>query len=90
MPRVPPHDNEWPEIMKGTNNGLYIVLVGLGWWAQGAHFAKLDMKVWDEATADVSWVIDQMKHAVQHNRKRSRVDDKLSSDDTDSRPNSKR
>lgn len=61
MPRLAPVDAAWPEAMKGSNNGFYIVLVALGWWAQGAKFAGQDMKAWDQATADVTWVLDQLK-----------------------------
>lgn len=90
MPRKSPPNNEWCEIMKGTNNGLYIVLIGLGWWAQGAQFAKLDMKAWNDASADVIWAINEMKHTAQDVRKRSHNNDEQNDSETNSQPNSKR
>lgn len=91
MPRLAPVDAAWPEAMKGSNNGFYIVLVALGWWAQGAKFAGQDMKAWDQATADVTWVLDQLKLVAESTRKRSRSngEDEIASH-TSSRPNSKR
>lgn len=92
MPRQLPADGEWAEIMKGSNNGFFVVLVALGWWAQGLLFANEDMKGWVQATADVLWVVDQMK-GIAETRKRSRDDGDASETEsitTSSRPPSKR
>lgn len=88
MPRKLPEDAKWPEAMKGTNNGVYIVLVALGWWGQGAKFANIDMKGWDQAVADVTWVVEEMKLVAEETRKRAREDGNDEIDD--SRPKSKR
>lgn len=71
MPRKPPDDGNWPEVMKGTNNGFYMLLVALGWWAQSLQYAGLDMKAWVQATADVLWAVDQIKSVAEETRKRS-------------------
>lgn len=94
MPRVAPDDGEWPEVLKGSNNGFFMVVIALGWWAQGVKFAELDMNAWDQATADATWVVDQMKLVAVDSRKRTRddVDDGIDSENlsSTSRPDSKR
>lgn len=75
MPRQIPDDGQWLEAMKGTNNGLYMVLVALGWWAQGVQFAGQDMKAWVQATADVIWVVEQMQAVAEETQKRARDDE---------------
>ena len=36
---------DWLEVMKGLNNGFYMVLVVLGWWGRGIKLAKGDVKL---------------------------------------------
>lgn len=91
MPRELPEDGDWSSLMKGSNNGFFMILVALGWWAQGAQFAGRDIKAWVYASADVMWVLDQVR-MVAETRKRARDDDDVMTESTtaSSRPVSKR
>jgi hypothetical protein len=46
---------DWGDLPNGGKDGLFVVLVSLGWWVLARDPSK-DSKV-DEAIADVAWVI---------------------------------
>ena len=74
MLRQPPNDGEWHEALKGTNNGLYVVLVALGWWVLGARLDDRNMEAWNHAASDVIWAIGQMKLVGEETQKRPHED----------------
>ena len=49
---------DWGDLPSGGKDGLFLVLVSLGWWVH-ARAPSEDSKV-DEAIADVTWVIDNI------------------------------
>lgn len=85
MSRDVPDGTDWSEVMKGGNNGLFIVVISLGWWAKALQFAARDMGDWDKAIGDVGWVIDHIK-CCQLQRKHDRDEE----DSTGDGPETKR
>ena len=49
---------DWSVLSGGGKNGLFLVVVSLGWWIHKRDPSK-DSKV-DDAIADVAWVIDNL------------------------------
>ena len=49
---------DWGGLADGGKDGLYVVMVSLGWWIH-AHDSSKDSKI-DEAIEDVTWVIDSL------------------------------
>jgi hypothetical protein len=64
-------DEGWGELMKGSINGFFTVVMSLAWWWQGVKSAP-QRKVWFEAVDDVRWVQDQMIMKLHGARKRGR------------------
>ena len=74
-------DEGWGELMKGSINGFFTVVVSLAWWWQGVKSAP-QRKVWFEMVDDVLWVQDQMIVKLRGVRKRGR-DKKTTDGDED-------
>jgi len=49
---------DWGDLPNGGKDGLFLVVVSLGWWIH-ARDATKDSKV-DDAIVDVTWVLDNL------------------------------
>ena len=76
-------DNDWGVLLSGGNNGLYIVVISLGWWLAAVSKDKdknpNEWKDIEDVLADVAWVFDGVLSHAQKvtsrtSRKRSAVD----------------
>jgi hypothetical protein len=74
-------DEGWGELMKGSINGFFTVVVSLAWWWEGVKSAA-QRKAWMEMVDDVLWVQDQMIMKLRGVRKRGR-DEKTTDGDKD-------
>lgn len=53
--------SEWGDIKKGGPNGIFSLLLTLGWWGVGASGqAKLHADNWTKAYDDLRWVLDAL------------------------------
>lgn len=50
--------HDWGGLIDGGKDGLYVVMVSLGWWVHAKDSSE-DSKI-DEAIEDVAWVIDSL------------------------------
>lgn len=78
MSRVVNAPVDWTELLKGGPNGLFVILLTLGWWYIGVEFAGGDLKDFNHAVSDVLWVLDQIKSSDSLKRKRADKADHLS------------
>ena len=49
---------DWGCLPDGGKDGLFLIVVSLGWWIGGQH-PSMESKVWD-AIEDVTWVIGRL------------------------------
>lgn len=56
---------DWGDLPNGGKDGLFLVVVSLGWWIH-ARGATKGSKV-DDAIADVTWVIDNLVSLLSAN-----------------------
>jgi len=49
---------DWGTLLNGGKDGLFLVVVSLGWWIN-ARDPAVDSRV-DDAVADVTWVLDNL------------------------------
>ncbi|KAL1940993.1 hypothetical protein VTO73DRAFT_7629 [Trametes versicolor] len=55
----------WASLMQGGSNGVFLVLVSLGWWIRAAGDDTADMQDALEMADDVVWVFSQITAAPQ-------------------------
>lgn len=74
MSRVAPVDVDvdWSQLLKGGPNGIFIVLITLGWWSLGVRSANGDINDCFRALADVQWVLEQLQASFNSAAKRPR------------------
>lgn len=81
LSRQLPSNIDWSATEKGTSNGFFIILLGLGLWALGLkHSDDSPAKYYDDfsrAIGDTAWVLRQMRLAST-GEKRARQDDESS------------
>lgn len=55
---------DWGVLLRGGNNGLYLIIVSLGWWLLAASKASEERPgEWEEVVnviADVDWVFERL------------------------------
>ena len=49
---------DWGCLPDGGKDGLFLIVVSLGWWIGGQH-RSMESKVWD-TIEDVTWVIGRL------------------------------
>lgn len=58
--------------MKGGPNGLFVVLLALGWWCHAVIIHEQSLDGCERALSDVQWTLNQMKGSLSDSRKRER------------------
>lgn len=53
-------DFDWRQTDKGSRNGIFSVIVALGWWLLGVKNGSGAVDGCVTAMTDVAWVLDQM------------------------------
>lgn len=72
-------EEDWGELPNGGKDGLFVVMVSLGWWIHvGKQKPGRDTKISD-AVADVAWVINNLNSLLST--------DAATTTDSDSAPN---
>ena len=67
-------DKGWGELMKGSINGFFTIVVSLAWWALAVNTAA-QHKVLLDMLDDVTWVLDQMVAKLGGIKKQGQHDD---------------
>lgn len=75
MSREITKEYEWDILMKGGQNGLFVVLLALYWWFLSVEFDGDGFDGWNCAMNDVQWTVGQMKICLDRSRKRTRDED---------------
>lgn len=61
LKRIPfPQHEAWPELKHRGENGIFLLLLGLGWWMSSVQSAK-DRKPWISAIDDLLWVLQHFE-----------------------------
>jgi hypothetical protein len=54
----------WSHLICGGPNGLFLVILALAWWMKYSTGTNLSPSPIEEAAADVTWVLAQLKSAM--------------------------
>lgn len=58
-----PTDEDWCSLHRGGNNGIFLVIMCLSWWAARATSEK-DRAPFEAAKQDVTWVLEQVLESI--------------------------
>lgn len=86
MSRVAQPSIEWSQLSKGGPNGIFVVLIAMGWWFLAVQVANSDFDDFHHALADVQWALEQTK-SFNNSAKRAREADDESAAPTTSKSN---
>ena len=80
LSRDPPEDAiilDWQDIKKGSQNGLFVLLLSLGWWGLGTSDQGEDMLSWWACTFDdLRWVLEFLVSEENDNQESDEEGDK--------------
>ena len=55
--------NSWSNLLCGGPNGLLLVILALAWWMRSS--SETDLSPIKDAATDVTWVLDQLRLALE-------------------------
>lgn len=78
--------DSWSNLLCGGPNGLLLVILALAWWMRSS--SETDLSPIKDAATDVTWVLDQLRLALEVGNKGKKRE--LESEPADDHPSAKR
>jgi hypothetical protein len=78
----------WSHLLCGGPNGLLLVILALAWWMRSS--SGTESSLIQEAAIDVTWVLGQLRSALDVNNKGKKRELEIEPDNLDDHPSAKR